>query len=60
MTKRFNVHVEVHLDYEVEVDTEADAIDEGWRWEDHRGHSSIDFIGVTQLDDNNEMENDDE
>lgn len=53
----YRVQVTVELDYEVECDSEDQATEEGWKWEDYRQWSevhSIDVEDITEPDEEDE------
>jgi hypothetical protein len=45
-TNRYNVKVIVEFNYEVETTSEAEAEEEGWKWEDYTMFSEVYSIDV--------------
>jgi len=55
----YNVKVIVELEYEVECETEDDAEELGWRWEEYTPYSSVYSIDVEHLQEIPEDEDED-
>ena len=53
---KYNVRVEVVFDYEVEVDNEKEAEEQGWAWEDYRPLSEVNSIDVELIQDEDDDE----
>jgi phosphoribosylformylglycinamidine (FGAM) synthase PurS component len=45
----YDVTVVVEYMYEVEADSEAEAIEQGWQYEDYAHFASVDSIDVTKI-----------
>lgn len=50
----FDIKVVVEYFYEVEAENEAEAIEQGWHYEDYRGFADVYSIDVTQTSDDEE------
>jgi hypothetical protein len=54
----FDVKVIVEYFYEVEAENEAEAIEQGWKYEDYAHFADVYSIDVTQTSDDEEDEDD--
>jgi len=52
----YEVKVRVDFSYEVEADSEAEAIEQGWKYEDYTHFADVYSIDVTQISDEEETE----
>jgi hypothetical protein len=48
--KTYNVKVVVHYEYEVEAENEADAIEQGWAYEDYAYNGEVYSIQTEELE----------
>lgn len=56
----YNVTVRVDFDYEVEANSQEEAEEQGWHWEDYAHFSDVYSINVTDItpDEDEEEDND--
>jgi hypothetical protein len=59
MANLYNVKVIVELEYEVECETEDEAEELGWHWEEYTAYSSVYSIDVEHLEELPEEEDED-
>jgi len=52
----YRIQVTVNFDYEIEADNEADAEEQGWKWEDYTPWSDVYSIDVEELEEDEEDE----
>lgn len=51
---KYDVHVRVDFNYEVEADNEVAAEQQGWKWENYKMYSSVYDIDVKELEEDEE------
>jgi hypothetical protein len=52
----YNVAVVVVYNYEVEAENEAEAVDQGWQYEDYAHFAEVDTIDVELISDDEDEE----
>jgi hypothetical protein len=54
----YEVSVRVDFNYEVEANSQEEAEEQGWHWEDYCHHSDVYSINVEEIESDEEEDND--